>query len=167
MSTIFDCFALPTLNSRFYLLLILISLGIPWASVHFLISGLDVVQSQVVLLPRNPARIKNVARSKRRSYRHHTKFKSLPSAIRKNDEPNGGWASLPSLLPHIVPLLPCLPTPPIVPVTRNQIFEIMWAEAYWERILHEFLATQDPSTIMEVYQMFASQAPTKAWLQFQ
>jgi hypothetical protein len=30
----------------------------------------------------------------------------------------------------------------------------MWAEAYWDGLLGEFLATQDPRKIMEVYQIF-------------
>ena len=30
----------------------------------------------------------------------------------------------------------------------------MWAEAYWDRLLGDFLATQDSRKIMDVYQMF-------------
>ncbi|KAL3772968.1 hypothetical protein ACHAW5_003940 [Stephanodiscus triporus] len=30
----------------------------------------------------------------------------------------------------------------------------MWAEACWDRLLEDFLATQDPSKIMNVYQIF-------------
>ena len=30
----------------------------------------------------------------------------------------------------------------------------MWAEAYWDRLLGDFLATQDPRKIMDVYQIF-------------
>lgn len=115
----------------------------------------------MVLQPRNPTKVQNIARSKRRSYRRHTKFKSFPSVGRKNDNnPNGGWASLPSLLPHIVPLLPCLPRPPIVSITRTQIFDIMWAEAFWEGLLQDFLATQDPRTIMDAYQLFLASSST-------
>jgi hypothetical protein len=46
-----------------------------------------------------------------------------------------------------------LSDPPVVSVMRAQVFDIMWAEAYWDRLLGNFLATQDPRKIMKVYQI--------------
>ena len=152
-----SCLALPRFTCRFYVLIFLLFLGIPWSNVEFFSSGYDFIQSQAVLPPRRPVQIKNIARSQRRSYWRHTKFKSPNQRIVRQDiDPFGGWALLPSLLPHFVPLLPCLPNPPVVSVTRAQVFDIMWAEAYWDRLLGKFLATQDPRKIMEVYQIFES-----------
>ena len=126
------CLALvPQFSIRFYLLIVLLCLGIPWSNVDFIFSSFDVVKSQAPNPPRRPIPVKNIARSQRRSYRRHTKFKPAQRTVRQEDRNLfGGWASLPSLLPHFVPLLPCLPNPPVVSVTRAQVFDIMWAEAY-------------------------------------
>ena len=142
------CLALvPQFSIRFYLLIVLLCLGIPWSHVDFIFSSFDVVKSQAPNPPRRPIQVKNIARSQRRSYQLHTKFKPAQRTVRQEDRNLfGGWALL----------LPCLPNPPVVSVMRAQVFDIMWAEAYWDRLLGEFLATQDPRKIMEVYQIFES-----------
>jgi len=151
-----SCLALPRFTCRFYVLIFLLFLGIPWSNVEFFSSGYDFIQSQAVLPPRRPVQIKNIARSQRRSYRRHTKFKSPNQRIIHQDiDPFGGWASLPILLPHITPLLPCFPNPPEVSVTRTQVFNIMWAEAYWGRVVQEFLTTHDPSRLVDIYRLFS------------
>jgi hypothetical protein len=120
-------------------------------------SLLDLTCSNQLPIPsQHPIGIKNVAQSKRKSYRCHTRFKS-PQGPRlcKINKDLGSWASLPSLLPHIPPLLHCSPKPPVVSVTCAQVFDIMWQESYWDWLLHGFLALQDLSCIMDIYSIFA------------
>ena len=148
------CLTLPQFSIRLYLLIVLLCFGIPWSNVDFFFSSFDVVQSHAQAPPRCRIPVKNIARSQRRSYQRNTKITPTKRTVRHNKDPFGGWVLLPGLLPHIVLLLPCLPTPPVVSVTRTQVFDIMWAEAYWDRLLGDFLATQDPRQIMEVNQIF-------------
>ena len=147
---------LPTITRQFYVLVILLSLGLSWSTVEFFSSGFDLLQCQLPIPSQHPIGIKKVARSKRRSYCHHTRFKSpqRPGLCKVNKD-ICSWALLPSLLPHITPLLHCFPKPPVVSVTHAQVFDIMWQESYWDRLLHGFLAAQDPSCIMDIYSMFA------------
>ena len=42
-----------------------------------------------------------------------------------------------------------------VGVTRTQVFDILWQETFWDWLLHGFLATHDPSRIMDIYSIFA------------
>jgi hypothetical protein len=150
------CLVLPTIKRRFYVLVLLLSLGLPWSTVEFFSSGFDLLQSQLPILSQRPIRIKNLARLKHRSYHHHTRFKSPQGPrLRKINKDLGGWASLPSLLSHIPLLLHFFPKPPVVSVTHAQVFDIMWQESYWDRLLHGFLAAQDPSCIMDIYSIFA------------
>jgi hypothetical protein len=58
-------------------------------------------------------------------------------------------------LPHIPPLLHCFPKPPVVSVTCAQVFDVLWQEIFWDWLIHGFLATHDPSRIMEIYSIFA------------
>ncbi len=150
------CLALPRFTCRFYVLIILLSLCIPWSNIDFFSSGFDVIHSQALLQPRCPVHIRNVARLQRRSSWHHTKFKSTKQRIaRQVKDSFGGWVLLPSLLPHITPLLTCFPHPPEVLVTRAHDFDILWAEAYWGWLLQDFLATHDPSRLVDIYQLFS------------
>jgi hypothetical protein len=95
----------------------------------------------------SPVKISNTARLQRRSYRRHTKFKTLPSQTL--NPRNGqrkkrlkaalcGWASMPDLMPHTQP-----------------IFEVLWVEADWERLLQKFLLTHDPSRITDSYNIIS------------
>ena len=126
-----SCLALPRFTCRFYILIILFSLGIPWSYIDFFSLGFDVIHSQALPQPRCPVHIRNVARSQCRSSRCHTKFKSTKQRIvRQVKDSFGGWTLLiPSLLPHIPPLLPCFPHPPEVSVTRAHVVGILWVEA--------------------------------------
>ena len=153
-----NCFTLPNFSHRTYLLLILIVCGVPLPDVECIFSGFDLIQTHAPNSPPNrPSRLhqaRKIARSKRRSYRRHTKFKPTQRTVQSRRGSFDGWASLPSLPPHVVPLLPCLARTPVVSVRRDQVFEIMWAEACWNRILEDFLATLDPSKIMDIYRIF-------------
>jgi hypothetical protein len=61
------------------------------------------------------------------------------------------WASMPDLMPHIQLLLKCFQKPPDASVLHAKVFEVLWVEANWERVLQEFLLTHDPSRIMDSY----------------
>jgi hypothetical protein len=56
---------------------------------------------------------------------------------------------MPDLMPHIQPLLKYFQKPPDVSVSPAKVFEVLWVEANWERVLQEFLLTHDPSHIMD------------------
>jgi hypothetical protein len=51
--------------------------------------------------------------------------------------------------------LALLSKPPVVSVARAQVFDILWQETFGDRLLHGFLATHDPSRIMDIYSIFA------------
>ena len=72
LSKMLRCLALPRFTCRFYVLIILLSLCIPWSNIDFFSSGFDVIHSQALLQPRCPVHIRNVARSQCRSSRCHT-----------------------------------------------------------------------------------------------
>jgi hypothetical protein len=150
------CLVLPTITRRFYVLVPLVSLGLPWSTVDFFSSEFDLLQSQLPIPSRHPIGIKNVARSKCRSYCRHTRFKSpqRPGLCKVNKD-ICSWALLPSLLPHIPLLLHCFPKPPVVSVTCAQVFDILWQETFWDWLLHGFLATHYPSRIIDIYSIFA------------
>jgi hypothetical protein len=59
------------------------------------------------------------------------------------------------LMPHIQPLLKCFQKPPDVLVSCAKVFEVLWVEADWERVLQEFLLTHDPSRIMDSYNIIS------------
>jgi hypothetical protein len=123
------CLVLPTITRQFYILVLLLSLGLPLYTFEFFSSGFDLLQSQLPILSQRPIGIKKVTRLKHRYYHPHTRFKSLQRlGLRKINKDLGGWASLPSLLLHIPPLLHCFPKPPVVSVTRAQVFDILWQE---------------------------------------
>jgi hypothetical protein len=127
----------PTITRRFYVLVLLLSLGLQFSTVDFFSSGFDLLQSQLPIPSRCIIGIKNVAQSKRRSYCRHTRFKSLQRpGLHKVNKDIRSWALLPSLLPHIPPLLHCFPKTPVVSVTHAQVFDILWQETFWDRLLH-------------------------------
>jgi hypothetical protein len=43
----------------------------------------------------------------------------------------------------------------VVSVTHAQVFDILWQETFWDWFLHGFLATHDPSCIMDISSIFA------------
>jgi hypothetical protein len=150
------CLVLPTITRQFYVLVLLLCIGLPWSTVDFFSSGFDLLQSQLPIPSQRPIGIKNVAQSKRRSYHCHTRFKTpqRPGLCKVNKNTRS-WASLASLLPHITPLLYCFPKPPVVSVTCAQVFDVLWQETFWDWLIHGFLATHDPSCIMDSYSIFA------------
>jgi hypothetical protein len=144
---------------------LLVALGLPWSTVDLVSSGADLLKSHLPTSLQHAMKLKNIARLQRRSYCHHTKFKHTPPQKwqRNNMKPCqladvlGGWASLPELLPHVQPLFQCYPNPPIVSVTCAQVFNIMWKEANWERLINKFLFSHDSSHIMNISHFFANQ----------
>jgi hypothetical protein len=154
------CLVLP----KFYILGLLLTLGIPWYTNDYFSSGIDVLESLMLIPLQSPIKISNAARLQRRLYRCHTKFKPPPSRTLK---PRNGqrkkkkkaalceWASMPDLIPHIQPLLKCFQNPPDVAVSHAKVFEVLWVEANWERVLQEFLLTHDPSRIMDSYNIIS------------
>jgi hypothetical protein len=145
---------------KFFILGLLLTLGIPWYTINCFSLRIDVIKFLMQIPLRSPIKISNVARLQCRSYCHHTKFKPPPSQTLK---PRNGqrkkkkkaalceWDSIPDLMPHIQPLLKCFQKPPDVTVSRAIVFEVLWVEANWERVLQEFLLTHDPSRIMDSY----------------
>ena len=56
--------------------------------------------------------------------------------------------------PHIAPLFPCFLSLPQVLITQAEVFDIMCAEASWDRLLQEYISVHDRSKIMENYKLF-------------
>ena len=132
---------------KFYILGLHLTLGIPWYTMDCFSLGIDLLKSLMPIPLQSPIKISNAARLQCRSYCHHTKFKTPPSQILKPR--NGqhkkrlkaalcGWASMPDLMPYTQP-----------------IFEVLWVEADWERVLQKFLLTHDPSRIMDSYNIIS------------
>jgi hypothetical protein len=134
------CLVLP----KFNILGLLLTLGIPWYTTDCFSLGIDVIESLMPIPSQSPIKISNAARLQCRSYRCHTKFKPPPSQTLK---PRNGqrkkkkkaalceWASMPDLMPHIQTLLKCFQKPPDVLVSHAKVFEVLWVEANWERVL--------------------------------
>ncbi len=92
------CLVLPTIKRRFHVLVLILSLGLPWSTVEFFSSGVDLLQSQLPIPSWRP-----IAWSKCRSYRCHKRFKSPQGTrLHKINKDLGSWVSLPSLLLHIL-----------------------------------------------------------------
>ena len=151
------------LKHLFYVLGLLLTLGLPWCMVHFVSSGVDLLESCLLPIPsQRPISITDATRLQHRSYRRHVKFKTTSlkthhhwKATRHhlNATRLDRWGSLPELFLHVQPLLGCFPSPPVVPVSRAKVFDVMWTEAYWEQLINDFIISQNPSCIVETCQL--------------
>jgi hypothetical protein len=152
------CLILPKFSHCFYVMGLLFTLCLPWYTVDHFSSGFDLLKSHLPTSTQYTKKLKNIARLQCRSYCHCTKFKRMPTQNLQcnNMKPCqlaavlGGWASLPELLPRVQPLFQCFPNPPVVSVTRAQVFTILWEETKRERLLSKFLLSHDPSYIMNI-----------------
>jgi hypothetical protein len=66
------------------------------------------------------------------------------------------WASLPVPMPHVLLLEKCLLQPPPMDPFYLTFHSIV--NNYWERIVHLFLSTHDPSQLMQFHLHFAQPA---------
>ena len=89
----------------------------------------------------------------RYAQKHH-RYKSSRHLLKSNNGSGhlNGWGSLSDSPQHWYDLLQCFCQPPKV-CTREQAFDILWAEACWEQQIQDFLVSHDPSSFMNAVHM--------------
>ncbi len=130
-------------------LVLLILLGFPWWAVDLFSSGVSLINTLLLEPPKPRVKLKNLARIQRPLYRHcptrrHCKFKpSHMQAKHSNFDDLGGWASLPTIMPHVQSLLDCLVQPPYL----AQMF-VIYKTTCWYTLVNDFLLMHDPSQLV-------------------
>jgi hypothetical protein len=142
-------------------LVLLILLGFPWWAVDLFSSRVSLVNTLLPDPPQPSVKLKNLARVQcylhrcRPSHRH-CKFKPPHmQAKHSNLDVLGGWASLPTIMPHVPSLLECLVQPP----SLAPIF-VIYNMTCWYTLVNNFLLTHDPSQLVGFTQFFAQPSST-------